>query len=212
PLIGRLTITAAAESGSLQITCDGERLPREAWGHPRAVDPGAHAITAAEPGKKTYEATLQVAGGGAESLAIPALEAILVVAPVPEPPPPATPEPEHDKGLTGRRKLAILVGGVGVVGLGVGSIFGLVSINAHKSATNACATPSPCGSVEGAKDWTSATQAGNISTVAFIVGGAALATGVVLWVLPAASPDRKNASVHITPIVGPGSAGLAGAW
>lgn len=211
PAIGRLTITVATESESLQITCDGERLPRETWGHPHAVDPGAHAITAAEPGKKSFEARVDVAGGAAATLAIPTLELIPVIVPVTEAPPVAR-QPEAEKGLSGRRKLAILVGSVGVVGLGVGSAFGLVSISAHKSATAACATPSPCGSAEGAKDWTRATQAGNISTVSFIVGGAALATGAVLWFLAPAPADRKNARVQITPIVGPASAGIAGAW
>lgn len=211
PAIGRLTITVTADSESLQIACDGERVPRETWGHPRAVDPGAHAVTAAEPGKKTFETQVDVAGGAAATLAIPPLEGVPVIAPVTEAPP-VTRQPEPEKGLSGRRKLAIVVGGVGVAGLGVGGAFGLVSIGAHKSASAACATPSPCGSAEGAKDWTSATRAGNISTVSFIVGGAALATGAVLWFLAPAPADRKNARVQITPIVGPGSAGIAGAW
>ncbi len=211
PAIGRLTITVTGESDSLQITCDGERLPRETWGHPRAVDPGAHAITAAEPGKKSLEARVDVAGGAAATFAVPALDVVPVVAPVTQAPPVAA-SPEPEKGLSGRRKLAILVGGVGVVGLGVGGAFGLVSIGAHKSASAACATPSPCGSAEGAKDWTSATRAGNISTISFIVGGAALATGAVLWFLAPAPADRKNARMQITPILGPTSAGIAGAW
>lgn len=212
PRIGRLTITAASQSELLQIAHDGERIPREAWGHPLAVELGAHAITATEPGKNSFKTEIKVAGGEAANVGIPELapeDVPVVVRPVE---PPVTTAPDHVEELSGQRKLALLVGGVGVVGLGVGGVFGLVSVSDHHAAASKCESPSPCGSVEGARDWTSATRAGNVSTVAFVAGGALVATGMVLWVLAAPPADRKNANMHITPIVGPGSAGISGQW
>jgi hypothetical protein len=119
-------------------------------------------------------------------------------------------EPSHRAPL---RTVGWAVGGVGVAGLVVGSIFGAVAIsknneskaNAHCDANNLC-------DAAGKSLRDDALNAATASTAAFIAGGVLVAVGVVL-VIAAPHGDSGShgaaARLEITPAVGPGSAGLA---
>jgi hypothetical protein len=119
--------------------------------------------------------------------------------------PPAT-SPSHWQETTGN-----VIGGVGVVGLVVGSIFGLNASSKWSEAQSDC-KPGACGpGSQYAKDKTDADSAATISTIAFVAGGVALATGAVLFFT---APSRRAAvsqdprSVQVMPTVGTGSGGL----
>jgi tetratricopeptide (TPR) repeat protein len=77
-----LTVTPppdAARDG-LTVRCDGEVLPPELWGQPRAIDAGRHTVSAVVPGAKGFEVTVLVEGpGDKKSVEIPPF--------APEPPP-----------------------------------------------------------------------------------------------------------------------------
>ncbi len=93
---------------------------------------------------------------------------------------------------TPQRNLALLSGGVGVVGLLVGGGAAIVSLIAHNDASSKCPEPERgCSSAapstraraqEGVDAWQRATTAGNVASVGFVVAGVALATAVVLLV------------------------------
>jgi serine/threonine-protein kinase len=76
--------------------------------------------------------------------------------------------------------LAIGAGVVGVAGLGVGSAFGLVAMSKRDEAQGVC-PHALCSDSAGSSKWSDAKSAGNVATVAFIVGGVGAAAGVVLW-------------------------------
>ena len=86
---------------------------------------------------------------------------------------------------------------MGVGGIAVGSIFGLQTISNKKKADETC-EDTACTSNEGVTAGNDAHQAGTISTIAMIAGGALLAGGVVLW-LTAPSRDSATTEVGLLP-------------
>jgi hypothetical protein len=161
--------------------------------------------------------------GGADTVKVqvPELEPISATAtPTPATPTPATPavvpEPTTQLGatgadrpstggLSGQKIGAIAVGGVGLVGVVVGSIFGLKAFSKHNEAATYC--DPQCHDQTGLDVKADGMHAGNISTVAFVVGGAGLGGAALLWFT-----DRTNKST--TPQVGLGPSGIVvkGAW
>jgi hypothetical protein len=81
-----------------------------------------------------------------------------------------------------------------VVGVGVGTVFGLSSKSKHDTAEEHC-TGTVCHDQEGLDAGEDAYTAGTISTVAMIVGGAGLAGGAVLWFT--AKPDSSGPEVAL---------------
>ena len=90
----------------------------------------------------------------------------------------------------------IVAGGVGVVGLGLGTAFGVVAISDKSSAQNACS--STCANQAGADKWSSAVQAGNISTAGFIIFGVGAVGAATLWFTAPSSP-RVSTQVGLGP-------------
>jgi hypothetical protein len=110
----------------------------------------------------------------------------------------------------GTQKIVGLVtGGVGVVGLALGAVFGLMSTSAWNNAKSACGgNPSLCTDVpSGQSDRSTALSEATVSTVGFVAGGALLATGAVLFLT---GGSRESATgLAFAPAVGPRQAGMA---
>jgi hypothetical protein len=167
--------------------------------------------------------TVAAKDGGAQVTVSLADDAVAVVAPAPLAAPAAlgaadssntAPEspPAGSNGST-QRVLGWTAVGVGVVGVAFGSVFGFDAKSKNDEATNqdgcsgsTCKGPN---SVQGAAASSDASSAANASTIAFVVGGVALAAGVVI-VLTAPSGH----AVHVAPAVGQSFGGLAayGFW
>ncbi|HEY3822553.1 MAG TPA: hypothetical protein VGL81_35555 [Polyangiaceae bacterium] len=221
PRLSRITVVVppASRTAGLEIKRDGETLHEAQWGLSVPTDPGSHVIAATAPGKLPFQTTVVVHDEGkVQEVQLPPL----ADAPAPPPAPvgPVTPAPapeaapvvaEGPHGLGTQRMLAIAAGAVGLGGVVVGSIFGLESLSKHSSSQQQCqgnaCTPA------GLQDVSDGKSAGNVSTIAFIAGGAAIAGGVVLW-LTAPSGSPTVGALGVAPLVGVGSAGfsLRGAW
>jgi hypothetical protein len=226
PKLSKLTITAPQPPPGLQVTRDGTALGDAEWGTALPVDPGQHVIEATAPGKKTWNTKIDVEGPGSTTeVTIPALED----APAPPPAPaaggseststaPATPpQPESAPASDGstQRIVGLVLGGAGVVGIGLGSFFGAQSFSHWSDAKNACpnaACPSASAATTGNSAANDAKTAADVSTVAFIAGGAALAAGAIIFFTAPSGPPKAG-SLRLVPVVGWGSAGvsLAGA-
>jgi serine/threonine-protein kinase len=94
---------------------------------------------------------------------------------------------------------------VGVVGLGLGTIFGLQAMSKKNDAQSEC--PNKCATADGVAKWNDAASAGTVSTVGFIIGAVGLAGGAVLW-FTAPSGDASKTQVGL----GPGGFQLKGSW
>jgi hypothetical protein len=226
PKLSKLTIDAPKNVTGLEVSRNGESLGGVLWNSPIPVDPGSYTIEATAPGKKRWSTVATVGPNGATvTVAIPILEDGDDGAPrfpgggpdgthlAPEPDPSASAEASSGSGRTAKieRTIALALGGVGVIGVGVGSFFGLKSIAKHSDYEALCSDNVCAASAGPIHD--DAVAAGNASTVAFVLGGALVAGGAVLW-LVAPQPRSAAARLRVTPTAGSSSAGavVAGEW
>jgi hypothetical protein len=214
--LSRVTITLATSNASVRITCDGAAVDAAALGTPLPMDPGAHLIEAKAPGKVTWSNSIDVKPGPVQlTVTIPALtdEAQASDAPKGTPVVENGPAGSSKEGGAGRG-IALGVAGVGVVGVVVGTIFGLKAASSWSSAKNGCQSfPYGCDTDAQNKEHDART-AGNVSTVAFVVGGVGLAAGAILWfTAPHGAGEQKGASDRALGVrVGPSSVALIGAF
>ena len=122
--------------------------------------------------------------------------------------PPAGAQGDDTSRKLGTQKiLALALGGVGVVGLGVGTAIGVVALSNRGSAATACPN-NVCGTLAEANKFASANSTGNVATVALLVGGAAVVGGAVLWFTAPRAKDAGSTRLGL----GPGSVQLMATW
>jgi hypothetical protein len=187
------------------ISIDGDVAPPGPRA-PRKVNPGSHTIVVRlgstehkqdvlvlERENKVVTVDVSDGGGDAEKKA---------------PPPPPSAPPAKDDNVASK---VLVFGGFGLaaVGVGVGTVTGIMSIhktNALKAncPNNAC----PAGSED---DIHSANLLGNLSTIAFVAAGVGAAAGVVGLVLSGGSSGQGTAT-HVRAVLGPSYAGITGAF
>jgi len=235
PKIAGLTISVNAPQGTeLHLTVDGQAVASTLLDSELPANPGDHTVEASATGflKATARVTLSTADKKTVSLkleadpnapvAIPASAnedaKVSAVAPAGEgvagpraaspasPPAPAS-APSH--------AAAYVSWGVGVVGVGVGSAFGLIGLKDKHNLNGTCtANVCPSGSRDAVD---TAKRSGNISTIAFGVGGAGLILGTVLYFSVGGSESQTGGHArhgfagleHGRALVGPGSVQLA---
>lgn len=231
PKISGLTVSVPSPPTGLRLTVDGQLVASQLVDSELPADPGEHLIEATAPGflkatarvtlgsadKKTVTLTLD-ADPNAPPPAPPASGQDPALAPAPQaaptqaaalpsaPPPEPAPPPSH--------AAAYVSWGVGVVGVGVGTAFGLMALNGKH---NLQCEGNSCGSSQrDAVD--SAKTKGNVSTIAFAVGGAGLVLGTVLYFSLGHSSAEAHASAPARGFaglqngraaIGPGSVQLA---
>ncbi len=188
----------------LSLYLDDRPLPSSAWSTPVAMDPGRHAFRATAPGRADFVQVLVApAPGVTEDLPIPELA---LAAPAPSDAERAA--RADQSGLGPQRTAAIASAGVGAVGLIVGSIFGVRSMVKHHESDAHC-NGDICADRAGVELMDSARAAGNVSTVAFVVGGVGLGAAAVLWLVPVGSTaTTRTAEIGF----GPGTARLRATW
>jgi len=222
PTLSRLTIVVPPESrvDGLEVKRDGVTVGSAEWGTAIPVDPGDHAIEVTAPKKKKWATTAKV-GPKTDSakLSIPALEdepqaQAVVPAVVPVTPQTTAPPKAPSADGSSQRMIGIVVAGAGVVGVAVGTIFGVSAIGKNNDAKKLC-PDTACANTDGIKANDDAKTAATISTVAMIAGGAALVGGAVIYfTAPRASSESGDRRVLLAPMIGANVGGvtLGGAW
>ncbi len=168
----KLTI-AVADVAGVKVTRDGAAVVASELGVAIPVDPGHHVVTAEAPGRMPFRAEVDVAAGKTETV-----EVVLAHEAAPPPSaPPREPEPTSWRGTTG-----IVLGGAGVAGIALGTVAGLVALERHNTSMRDCPESGPCASDEALRANATAHDWASVSTAGFVVGGALLAAGVVLFV------------------------------
>jgi hypothetical protein len=198
PKLSRLTVTVVPATSSLagiEVTLDGAKIGKGAWGSSVPVDPGKHTIQASAPGKTAWSGSVDVGpDGDKKAIEIPALaDSAVVTTTTPE-----APAADTSSGSS-RKTIGLVVAGVGVVSLGVGAVFGLRASSKWSERNENC----PAGqcnekAVEAFNDTKSAATIANI-TIA--VGVVAVAAGAVVF-LTAPSSSEKKTSIKVAPTLG----------
>jgi hypothetical protein len=205
PKVPKLTIDVPTDArvAGLSVMRDGVAVGPAQWGVPIPTDPGKHELSAKAPGYEEWHSTLSLKDGGVGSATVPKLTeapnaasaAPVAGEPAAEPEPAPQPEPSQSSsggGLGGQRIAALVVGGVGVAGVAVGSIFGIQAMSKKKTADETC-DGTACQTDAGVEAGESAHKAGTISTIGMIVGGVGLAAGVTLWL----TAPKRGASTQV---------------
>jgi hypothetical protein len=198
--VGRLTLAAAAgPHDGWQVELDGNAVPPAMWNNAVAVDPVDHTVTISAPGQpprtlkahfdaSTLAATVSVDdGAGAAGLAGAgaAGESASV-----DPGAAASTSSAVSSPIRTRTWVEIALGGVGVVGLGLGAAF---LIRKNQTMTNGCN-----GQMEDKR-------AAVASEVSFAVGGAAIASAIILYLTTPGA--QAQVGTTIAPVLASGGAG-----
>lgn len=212
PKIGRLKIVLVAPPKiEVTIKIDGEAVSSALVGEERPTDPGEHFVEATAPGYLKSSETVMLKEGGSDSV-------VLSLKVDPEAPPPPTRDtrpPPPPAGATGTgagsgrglRVSGVVALGVGAVGLGIGTVAGVVAMGARSDLDRQCpAKTCPPNGLLGSAN----TMAG-VSTFGFVLGAVGVAAGVTFLLWPAPSAPAPNAA-WVRPYAVPTELGVAGAF
>lgn len=194
----------------LEIKRDGAVVSVAELGAPVPVDPGEHIIEARAAGWNDWSNKVSVVAPGIIEVVVPALgkAPVKIEEPKLEPDPAVVAPPAQDANRP-RRLLAYGIAGGGAGLFGVSLIFGAIASSRWGEAQNHC-HQNQCDAT-GVDLARGAQTMGNLSTGIFVVGVAAVATGVVLYFRARPSdPERvpDPAALHIVPGSGVAPMGL----
>jgi hypothetical protein len=196
--ISKLVVTVAPDArvAGLVVKRDGLVVGEPQWGTALPSDAGKHLVEASAPGYETWRGAAVIEG---ESSTVTITVPKLVEGPAPPVQGKMGGSPGHGdtggSGLGAQRVIALTAGGVGIVGLAVGTIFGLQAMSLKAEADKSC-SGGACATDEAVAAGKDAHAAGNIATIGMVVGGVGLAGGLTLWFT--APEERQTVGVVLT--------------
>jgi hypothetical protein len=214
PRIPRLKIIVEGADGSeLEVRMDGRPVRKELVGVESPANPGNHAFDAVTRNGAGARGTVALAEGESKSVVLrlePGKASRQLPAASSAAPAPAT----GDRPLlsassgSGQRTFGFVALGVGAAGLGVGVVTGLMAASRHSSAEEGCPNGQCVEGSSAAEDLDAFRTLRTVSTVGYVVGAVGLAGGLTL-LLTAPKPQD---SAWVSPYLGPGKAGVMGAF
>lgn len=219
----RVTVPPTLSNVELTVVRNGVVVPRDLYGVEVPVDPGPIEVKATARGREAFSESVTLSAKDHKTVTLSGL------APIPgAEEPPATPEPEtgapppqpgpaappstggtlatdvkSESGLS--RTLPIALGAAGVLGLGIGTFYGIKAMNKNSDAEKSC-SGATCRDQAGLDLTEEAQSAALVSNVAFGAGVVLLAAGVVLYVT---APSEKSNTVALAPALAPGGGGVS---
>jgi hypothetical protein len=205
-----LELRPADPSPELKIVLDGEPIDRAQWNRPFPVEPGDHVLQASAPGRAIWEQPFKIGVPAKRGIAVPVLKpenraqaqlavpAEALTAPV---------SPARSSSGSLQRVAGYVALGTGAVGLGLGTLFGLLRTSKVSELAGDCdldkgICPIDAGDKVARQRIESLhSQASTFATsanISWIVGGLALASGVVL-ILTTPHEDKPAVSLGIAP-------------
>jgi tetratricopeptide (TPR) repeat protein len=224
PDLAYLTVTVAPEAlvPGLVVRRSSEVIKPDLYGVSIPADPGEINIEASAPGYESQSSKTTLSARDRRTVTIPALKAVPGSTPPrdevkPEPPTSSqssmalphesiTPEAPPSRSNAGR-VVGVVIGGVGLVGVGIGSYFGVRAYQKNRDAKDdyrcsgdVCLDPGGLSLTDEARD-----QA-RLSNIAFAAGGGLLALGIVIY---AVSPSQSQSGLSVAPSIASNGAGLS---
>jgi hypothetical protein len=219
PKLTRMAITVAEPVDGLRITRDGVDVTA-LIDVETPVDPSVSTFEATAPGHQPWRAELDLTAPGATvTVEVPALDPTPEVidddgGAIAERPDRSEPTRVWSDPGKGRRRLGMVITGVGVIAAGVGAVFGFQAKGLNDDAIAACGGDvDPCFGDQDAAAQLIADARGKATLSNIFVGAGLAATvvGVALWIT---APDKVELrSASIVPVAG-GGLGVAydGRW
>jgi hypothetical protein len=198
--VAHITITSNAEGA--EIAVDDVVLGKTPLSSPQLVGAGRHTFRATKPGTPPVTKVVDIAGGDNLTVALSFVEAPRTIVPV----------------VVVRRRsytpaiASLAVGGAGII---TGTVFGILAITDKSSLKGECQGTTCPITAQG--DISAFNRNGAISTVGFAVGGAGLATAVVLYLMQGGkeattAPPPVSSTLRIKPWLSLTSAGVTGTF
>jgi Tfp pilus assembly protein PilF len=206
--LSRLVFELEKPAERTVLRLDGEEIGSAVWGTPLPIDPGSHEVEVSAPGRQSWSKSIDVSAGSqtlnlkvpelTEQAAEPQAEAAPERAPEkrPDVPPAADTEPNG----SGQRTLGFVALGVGVVGLGVGSYFGLQTFSKQNESEDHC-DGTACDQT-GVDLRDEAKTTATISTIGFAAGAVGIGAGIVLLITAGGDSERTGRPLWIAPGLG----------
>jgi hypothetical protein len=201
---------AGNDLASVRVSMDGNLLVDRLDGSALPVDPGEHTFTFEAAGQPSFDKTFIIREGERERH-----ERVLVATAPPTPPPgPTTPAPiapaplkaaevsspaAPSRSWSAVQISGLAAGGLGVVAIGVGSVFGLQAISKKSDSSSGCnGDACKSGALQTRLD---ARSAGNTATAAFVVGGLLVVGGGAMFLAGGAGQHPTTTGVRAAPIL-----------
>jgi hypothetical protein len=194
---------AGRDLSDVKVTADGQVVADHLDGSALSIDPGPHEFTFSADGAPPLTETIILHEGEKDRRETVTLA--LGTPPASTSPPSAgtTPaaaadraRPVESAGKT-QRMAGLVAGSVGVVGLGVGGLFGVLASSSWKTAQRECPSHAGC-STQAMSDRSRAVTDATLSTAGFIGGGVLLAAGLVLYIT-APRTDSPRVGLEVRP-------------
>ena len=222
------TDAAGNDVVSVTVTVDGAPFASTLDGRAMPIDPGSHLLHFEAAGKAPIDKTIVAREGekdrhisvvlGGAAPALPPVVPLVTPAGAPVAPLPTTAaEPTKSPSSWSTQKtFALIAGGIGLVGIGVGTAEGLSASSDFSTQKSDCASKTSCTNPSGAlAAHSSAVTAGTVATPGFVVGAVGVVAGVVLWFT---APHAKEATpaqtamtvagVRFEPMIGTQTGGM----
>lgn len=199
PRLPKLALVPAGRlPGGAVLLRDEAVLGAASFGVALPVDPGAHVAILRVPGHADARVEITLREGETKTVDL-APGARLSASSVDD----ASAAPGQTQRVVG-----VALGGAGLVGLALGTVFGLVSKGTYDRALRDCPTgPTSCNDA-GVAAGSDAHGQATVSTVAFVAGGLLAVGGATLY-LTAPRPDRR---VSLRASVTPAGGFVGGVW
>jgi hypothetical protein len=199
PKLSRLSVmvprATMEKTPSLEILRDDVALGRGAWNTASPVDPGTHVIEARAEGMKSFRIEVQATAGARHEVVVPPLAASSSSSPATA----ATAatahpvdQPRSSRG-TALRVTGITLGALGLATVALGGYFGIRAFDLSDRAKAGCEGGCTDDALATNKDAKSSAQLANYLVVG---GGAAAATGLVLYLI---APKSQPVSPWVDP-------------
>jgi serine/threonine-protein kinase len=173
PRLSTVQLEVDDPAPGMRIRLAGSVVNQTQWGTRVVVDPGTQLLRAEAPRRKAYEIRVSVPRNGTVAVRVPSLEPALGL--------PDSDTPPSSVGFWQSPTPGLIAAGVGVVGVGVGSFFGLRAVSRNSESNAFCDDANRC-SDRGLALRDQALSDARISTVSMAVGVVGLAAGaVLLW-------------------------------
>ena len=188
---------AGADLVDVKVTVDGQPLVSKLDGQAVPMNPGQHTFHF-EAADGSLDQQVVVSEGEKNQRIAVVLGAAAA----------AGAAPDAGGSSSPWRTVGWVLGGVGVAGLGVGTVFGIVALsdknNADCNASNVC-KPGTSGPVK---------TTSLISDIGWVAGGVLLASGAALVLFTPSGTREAATAVRIAPVVTAGGGGLmaGGSW
>jgi hypothetical protein len=198
PRVPRLTIRLeGAAPPDTVVTRDGIDFGTSSLGLPLPVEVGPHRVTARAPGHTERGFDVDLPEGESVEMIVGPGPLTAPTTPASGAPPSETLEPTATSSL---RPVAYVVGGLGIVGLGIGTVFGVRAVQAAGDTSGHC-DGDVCDAT-GISARHDEQISGNAATIALVSGATFLTAGAALRVLTPSPAERPYVRRNLAYVLG----------